>query len=71
VGRVLGAMLGGIVFDMTGSYHIAFLSTAIAFFIAVGVLAITRPPSRVPQVSDGPNPFSLIAARLRGALRFN
>jgi MFS family permease len=65
VGRVLGAMLGGVVYDLTGSYHIAFLSTAIAFFIAVGVLAIARPPERIPEVSDEGNLLSMVVARLR------
>lgn len=71
VGRVAGAMLGGIVFDVTGSYRIAFIATAIAFFIAVAVLSIARPPSRIPEVADGGNPFAPVIARFRGVLRLN
>ena len=43
----------------------------VLFFIAVAVLSIARPPSRVPEVSDGGNPFAPMLARFRGVLRLN
>jgi MFS family permease len=57
IGRVLGAMTGGIIYDVTGSYHAAFLTTAGAFLISVVLLVVARPPSsRQPERPDGPDP---------------
>lgn len=54
-GRVVGAMLGGVVFDITGRYEPAFLLTAIALFIGVVLLFAARPPSYIPSATTAPS----------------
>lgn len=48
IGRVLGAMTGGIVFDLTGEYRLALIVTATSFFIGTVLLILAREPDRQP-----------------------
>ncbi len=51
VGAALGSYLGGLLFDLTGGYTLAFLSAAILAFIATGlVLAIEERPRAATPV---------------------
>lgn len=43
-----GPILGGYIYDVTGSYYHAFLIGTILFFISTGLLALVRKPKIDP-----------------------
>ena len=43
-GGIIGPVLGGYVFDLSGSYRIAFLIAALAFLTSMVLTYITQPP---------------------------
>ena len=45
-GGALGPVLGGAIFDVTSSYDLAFLISALLAIIAVGLILLLRAPSR-------------------------
>jgi len=45
----LGPVLGGLVFDVTRSYAWAFGGAAVLNLLALGLLALARPPGRAPE----------------------
>lgn len=49
VAGIMGPILAGSVFDMTGSYLWAFIPSGVACFIAAGVALRLKPPHRVDQ----------------------
>jgi OFA family oxalate/formate antiporter-like MFS transporter len=42
----LGPVMGGVIFDATGSYRWAFVAAAALNVLALGILALVRPPAR-------------------------
>ena len=51
LGQAIGALFSGIVYDVTGSYRLAFIVLAIIGFVAVAMLLMTRPPKdREPAI---------------------
>ncbi len=46
IGGAIGPLLGGIVFDVTGSYQIAFLVSGISIIFTLVLLAMLRPPGK-------------------------
>jgi predicted MFS family arabinose efflux permease len=64
VGSALGAAAGGWIFDFTGSYSWAFISSAVLAFVASG-LALTikeEPIARTPSASPAPSAVPVPAA---------
>ena len=55
VGRVLGAMAGGVAFDATGTYRGAFLFTALAFVLGTLFVALARRPDSTGVRRDAAN----------------
>ena len=45
-GSATGPLLAGYIFDVTGSYYIAFISAAIAIAVAFLVCLLLRPPKK-------------------------
>jgi MFS transporter, OFA family, oxalate/formate antiporter len=43
-GGIIGPVLGGYIFDRTGSYRIAFLIAALSFLISAALTLFARPP---------------------------
>jgi MFS family permease len=46
LGQAIGALLSGAIFDITGSYVLAFITFAVVASAAVVLLLVTRPPVR-------------------------
>ena len=46
VGGAIGPVLGGYVFDVTGTYYIAFLVSGISIIFALALLPMIRLPKR-------------------------
>ncbi|MFB3120114.1 MAG: MFS transporter, partial [Stenotrophomonas maltophilia] len=44
LGQAIGAVFSGLVFDITGSYHFAFLTLAVFGIAAIGLILLTKPP---------------------------
>lgn len=55
LGQAMGAILGGAVFEATGSYRIAFLTYAALGIVAVALILSARPPVRAAD-RDGTGP---------------
>ena len=49
LGQAVGAVFSGLVFDLTGSYHAAFVTLAILGLATIGLILLTKPP----QLSTG------------------
>ena len=49
LGQAVGAVFSGLVFDLTGSYHVAFVTLAILGVATIGLILLTKPP----QLSAG------------------
>jgi MFS family permease len=64
VGSALGAAVGGWIFDLTGSYSWAFISSAVLAFIASGVVLTIReePVARTPTATPAPSGVPVPAA---------
>lgn len=63
VGAALGSYLGGVVFDLTGEYSLAFLSAAILAFIASGLaLSIHDAPARTTPTPSTESPAPVPSA---------
>ncbi len=66
LGQAIGAVLSGAIFDMTGSYHIAFFTFAVLAALTAGLLMLARPPIRaMPLTSPECLPPSLRQAQGR------
>jgi MFS family permease len=48
LGSAMGPALGGFVFDMTGSYLLAFATAAVGMLIAGVLITLTRPQTKTP-----------------------
>ena len=48
LGQAIGGLFSGIIFDVTGSYKLAFVVLAIIGFATIGLLLATRAPTRPP-----------------------
>ena len=44
LGQAIGAVFSGLVFDITGSYHFAFITLAVFGIAAIGLILLTKPP---------------------------
>ena len=44
LGQAIGAVFSGLVFDITGSYHFAFITLAVFGIAAIGLSLMTEPP---------------------------
>lgn len=44
LGQAIGAAFSGLVFDLTGSYHFAFIMLAVFGNAAIGLILLTKPP---------------------------
>ena len=44
LGQAIGAGFSGLVFDITGSYHFAFITLAVFGISAIGLILLTKPP---------------------------
>ena len=53
IGGAIGPVLGGYVFDVTGTYYIAFLVSGIATILALVLLAMIRRPKRQEVIDKG------------------
>ncbi len=49
VGQTIGPLLSGLAFDINGSYKIAFLTFAILALFSGGVIATSKPPTKLKQ----------------------
>ena len=49
LGQAVGAVFSGLVFDLTGSYHAAFITLAVLGVATIGLILLTKPP----QLSAG------------------
>ena len=52
LGQAIGGLFSGVIFDVTGSYKLAFVVLAIVGFATIGLLLATRAPTR-PSVASG------------------
>ncbi len=50
LGQAIGAVFSGLVYDLTGSYHHAFVVLAVTAVATIVVLSMIKPPSRVSLV---------------------
>ena len=46
LGTMAGPLFAGYVWDITGSYRLAFLVFAMVSVVAIGLISVTRPPVR-------------------------
>jgi len=44
LGQAIGVVFSGLVFDITGSYHFAFITLAVIGIAAIGLILLTKPP---------------------------
>ncbi len=44
LGQAIGVVFSGLVFDITGSYHFAFITLAVFGIAAIGLILLTKPP---------------------------
>ena len=55
LGQAIGAVLSGVIFDLTGSYNIAFLSYAVLGIMTLVLVLAVRPPRRPNRVESVSN----------------
>ena len=51
-GQAIGGLFSGIIYDVTGSYKLAFVVLAMVGFATIGLLLATRAPTRPPMVPE-------------------
>ena len=56
LGQAIGGLFSGVIFDVTGSYKLAFVVLAIVGFATIGLLLATRAPTRPSVVSEISSP---------------
>jgi cyanate permease len=44
LGQAVGAIFSGLVFDISGSYHFAFITLALVGVGTIGLILLTKPP---------------------------
>lgn len=52
LGQAIGAVFSGLVFDLTGSYHTAFMTLAVFGIATVGLILLTKPPKTMAPVAS-------------------
>ena len=56
MGQAIGALLSGAIFDITGSYMIAFITFAVIGGATMILVMTARPPKHVSEVAKAQNP---------------
>ena len=52
IGQAIGAVVAGVIFDLTESYQLAFIAFAVMGGLATGLVLFARPPRR-PDSAEG------------------